>query len=311
MTFTPNFEALRDAALGVDDPKILDGRAVAKALRNEVKIGVDLLREERGIVPKLVVVVVGEDPASAVYVRHKVQASAVVGIDSERRVLPANTSTAVLHATLQELNEDDSVNGVLLQLPIPEHLDEVKAMELISPSKDVDGFHHVNLGRLMSWAGVIEPCTPRGVMTMLRARNVELRGKHAVVIGRSVIVGRPMAQMLVRADATVTMCHRYTQDLPGFVGQADIVVVATGVPELVKGAWIKEGAVVIDVGISRRDGRLIGDVEFEAAKQRASSITPVPGGVGPMTVATLMENTLRATLLKHDLKIEDGQLLEA
>ena len=310
MSFYFNLDALREAASTHQDPKVLDGKSVAGALRDEVKEGVSLLREARGIVPRLVVVVVGEDPASKVYVRHKVRACEVVGIESRRILLPADTSQEVLQGTLKQLSADEDVNAILLQLPLPGHLNETRALDYLDPTKDVDGFHHVNLGRLMSWAGVIEPCTPRGVMTMLRARGVELRGKDAVVVGRSVIVGRPMAHMLLRADATVTICHRHTADLESKVRRAEILVVATGVPHLIKGDWIREGAVVVDIGISRRDGRLIGDVEFEKAKERASVITPVPGGVGPMTVATLMENTLRTTLLKHGLIIRDGELSE-
>lgn len=311
MPFTIDFEPLREAAFSHEDPKILDGRAVAKAYREEVSKGVAILREQGGIIPKLVVVLAGDDPASEVYVRHKVRACGVLGIDSERRLLPQTTTAPLLSATLKQLNEDPTVNGILLQLPLPNDLDGVSAIEEIDPTKDVDGFHHVNLGRLMLRSSAIEPCTPRGVMMMLHARGIELRGKRAVVVGRSMIVGRPMTQMLVRADATVTVCHRHTVDLEHHVNEADVLVVATGVPELVKGDWIKEGAVVVDVGTTRVDGRLVGDVEFGLARERASAITPVPGGVGPMTVASLMDNTLRATLLSNGLYIEEGELREA
>lgn len=308
MPFSIQSEALSDAAHSNVDPRIIDGKAIAKAYREQLKRGADLLREERDIVPRLAVVLVGDDPASQVYVRHKVRACEAVGIRSERRLLPAKASAGLLKATLQDLNDDPDVDGILLQLPLPPHLDSVWAIDLIRPTKDVDGFHHVNLGRLMLRSSPIEPCTPCGVMTMLRARQVDFRGKTAVVIGRSMIVGRPMAQMLVRADATVTVCHRHTVDLPSHVARADVLVVATGVPELVKGAWIKEGATVIDVGTTRVDGRLVGDVEFEAALERAEAITPVPGGVGPMTVASLLHNTIRASLLTHGLRIEHDTL---
>lgn len=311
MTFFANLEPLKVAAHSGDDPRILDGRAVAAALRDEVKIGVDILRLERSVVPKLVVVLVGDDPASQIYVRHKVRGCEVVGIESERRLLPRDISQETLHQVLRDLSADPAVNGILLQLPLPEHLNDIIAVEQISSSKDVDGFHYKNLGRLMSWASVLEPCTPRGVMTLMSARGIQVRGAHAVVVGRSMVVGRPMAQMLVRDDATVTVCHRYTRDLDEHVSRADILVVATGVPELIKGEWIRPGAVVFDVGISRVDGRIVGDVEFEAALERVEAITPVPGGVGPMTVATLLENTLRATLKAHKLKIEYGALTNA
>jgi methylenetetrahydrofolate dehydrogenase (NADP+)/methenyltetrahydrofolate cyclohydrolase len=275
-------------------------------LRAEAARGAVHLRAE-GIVPKLAVVLVGDDPASHTYVKFKVKACAEVGIESSKTVLPADTSPDQLYSFLAELNADESVHGILVQLPLPDQLDAADAIEHISPEKDVDGFHPLSLGRLMSYIGTLEPCTPRGVMTMLRAYDVDLRGKTAVVVGRSIMVGRPMAQMLVRANATVTVCHRHTQDLAAAVAQADVVVVATGVAELIKGAWIKPGAVVIDVGQSHVNGRIIGDVEFDAARERASLITPVPGGVGPMTVATLMENTIRAAASQAGVAIEpDG-----
>ncbi len=212
---------------------------------------------------------------------------------------------------LHRLNDDEQTHGMLLQLPVPEGLDGDKAMRVIDPQKDVDGFHPVNLGSLMTSRSLLEPCTPRGVMTLLRSADVELTGREAVVIGRSLIVGRPMAQMLTRANATVTLCHRHTRNLDEIVGRADIVVVATGVAELVRGDWIKDDAVVVDVGISRRDGRLVGDVEFDRAVLRADLITPVPGGVGPMTVATLLENTVRATCIHEECVVRDGEVLAA
>ncbi len=305
MAFRPDFDRIR-AELPPAENKILDGRAVARLLRAEARSGVETLREH-GVNPKLAVVLVGDDPASHTYVKFKVRACAEVGIESAKTVLPAETTAEDLYSFLAELNADDSIHGVLLQLPLPEHLDANDAIAHVSPEKDVDGFHPLSLGRLMAYVGTLEPCTPRGVMTMLRAYDVPLRGQKAVVVGRSIMVGRPMAQMLVRANATVTVCHRHTTDLAAEVSAADVVVVATGVPELIKGAWIKEGAVVIDVGQSHVDGRIIGDVEFEAARERASLITPVPGGVGPMTVATLMENTVRAAASSAGVSIAHDQ----
>lgn len=296
-------------ALEEAEPKVLDGRRVSQALLDEISRDVSLLDSE-GIVPHLAVVRVGDDPASEIYVRHKIRACESIGVQSSHIHLPGEISQTDLLARLDELNADADINGILLQLPLSGHHDAERAILSIAPKKDVDGFHPANLGFLMAGKGELEPCTPRGVITMMQAAGVECRGKRAVVVGRSMIVGRPMAQMLVRGDATVTVCHRHTGDLAGHVREADIVVVATGVPELVKGDWIKPGAVVIDVGISRTDsGKLIGDVEYDAARERASLITPVPGGVGPMTVATLMENTVRATCAQHALAIRGGEVV--
>ncbi len=308
MTLLLDYHALREAARSVQDPKILDGRVISAALREQVRLGVETLKDHTAILPKLVVVLVGEDPASQVYVRHKIRGCEATGIASERRILPSSTSQDVLHAVLSELSEDPSVHGILLQLPLPANLDENRALEWIHPDKDVDGFHTANLGRLMSWAGDLEPCTPRGVLTMMAAYGIDPVGTRTVVVGRSVVVGRPMAHMMIRAGATVTVCHRHTRDLAEEVSRADILVVATGVPELIKGEWIKPGAQIFDVGISRVDGRLVGDVAFKDAYERAGRITPVPGGVGPMTVATLLENTLRATLNANHLKLANGQI---
>lgn len=303
MSFSYDIEVLRRAAIASAAEGILDGRSVAAALRSEVARGVALLRD-RGIIPRLDVVLIGDDPASEIYVRHKVRACEEVGIESQKHLLPATTTEAELHGLLETLSGDPAVYGLLLQLPIPAHLDTLPAIERIAADRDVDGFHAVNLGRLMAGRAQLEPCTPRGVMTLLRAYDVELAGKRAVVVGRSIGVGRPMAQMLVRADATVTVCHRHTRDLAAVVREAEVLVVATGVPHLVRGAWIREGAIVVDVGISRTDYGLVGDVEFAEARKHAALITPVPGGVGPMTVATLMENTLRAACARHRLTID-------
>lgn len=292
MSWVIDQERLRRHVEG-GEPGILSGKLVASALLEQVG------EAARGLerAPSLVVVQVGEDPASSVYIRQKVKAAAQVGVSSVHRHLPHDITREALLAELAALNADEGVDGVLLQLPIPAHLDPAEAIAAIAPAKDVDGFHPYNLGRLMAWQDGVEPCTPRGVMTMLAAYGIEARGQDAVVVGRSMIVGRPMAQLLMRAGATVTVCHRGTRDMPGVIGRADLVVVAAGAAELVKGAWLKPGAVVVDVGINRAEsGALVGDVEFGAARERAAWITPVPGGVGPMTVATLMENTVRAAM---------------
>ena len=303
MGFRYDIEVLRTAARQSKRPGILDGRAVAGALRTEVARGVALLRE-LGINPRLDVVLVGDDPASTIYVRHKVRACAEVGIESKQHLLASDVTENDLYGLLDTLSCDPTVYGLLLQLPIPGHLDTVTAIERIAADRDVDGFHAANLGRLMAGRGQLEPCTPRGVMSLLRAYDVDLVGKRAVVVGRSIGVGRPMAQMLIRANATVTVCHRHTRDLAEVVKAAEVLVVATGVPELVKGDWIKEGAVVVDIGITRTERGLVGDVEFDGASRRTSLISPVPGGVGPMTVASLMENTLRAACARHGITID-------
>lgn len=280
---------------------VLRGDIVARHVRGAVADQVAQLRE-RGVALTLAVVRVGDDPASEVYVRHKIRACEEVGIASRALVLPAETTQDELLAKVAELDEDDSVDGILVQLPLPDHIDANRVIEAIDPRKDVDGFHPLNLGLLMGGRPLLQACTPAGVMVLLEAAGVDATGKHAVVVGRSVIVGRPMAQMLLRAHATVTICHRHTPDLAEQVAAADIVVVATGVPGLVRGEWIREGAVVIDVGINRReDGKLCGDVDFAGARERASLITPVPRGVGPMTVAMLLWNTVLAARFRHEL----------
>jgi methylenetetrahydrofolate dehydrogenase (NADP+)/methenyltetrahydrofolate cyclohydrolase len=305
MAFELDFHALEQAISRSDArPGILDGRVLKAALLEQLARAVDLLKD-RQITPTIAVVQVGEDPASTVYVRNKIRACQKIGLNSLERKLPVETTSAELFEILEQLNANADVHGILLQLPLPEHLDPNEAILVIDPDKDVDGFHPDNLGRLMAWRGTLEPCTPRGVMTMLRAYGIDFAGLDAVVIGRSMTVGRPMAQMLMRANASVTVCHRHTRDLAGHVARADLVVVATGVPRLVQGAWIKEGATVVDVGISRlEDGSLVGDVDFESARARARWITPVPGGVGQMTVATLMENTIRAACKAHGISLD-------
>ncbi len=301
----PLCEAQQKAA-----PKVLDGKAIANARLEQLGELAGQFADLK-IQPTLAVVQVGGDPASSIYIRHKVRACEKVGIVGEHHHLPADVRYPEVLGLLKKLNRDRRVHGILLQLPLPEGMDGAEALLNIEPIKDVDGFHPVNLGNLMAGRSLLEPCTPTGILTMLQTAEIGFTGKEAVVIGRSVIVGRPMALMLTRANATVTLCHRHTADLEKAVRRADIVVVATGVPELIAGAWIKEGAVVIDVGISRKDGGLVGDVEFDSAKEKASFITPVPGGVGPMTVATLMENTIRATCIQEGYVVRKGHVIPA
>ncbi len=271
---------------------VIDGKRIAAAVRAEVAERVRLLRT-RGVTPGLTVVRVGEDPASAIYVRGKRKACEEVGIDSVEHHLPAATSQPELVALVARLNADPSVHGILVQLPLPDHLDEDVVLEAVDPRKDADGLHPFNAGCLWSGRPAPRACTPRGIMRLLDEAGIDPRGKRALVVGRSVLVGKPMAAMLLERHATVTMAHSRTQDLAGEVGRADILVAAMGKPELIKGAWVKPGAAVIDVGMNRLpDGALVGDVEFAPAAERASAITPVPGGVGPMTIAMLLVNTV-------------------
>ncbi|MDA8362548.1 MAG: bifunctional methylenetetrahydrofolate dehydrogenase/methenyltetrahydrofolate cyclohydrolase FolD [Gammaproteobacteria bacterium] len=274
---------------------IIDGKAIAASLQAEIRQQVIRRTADGGRAPGLAVILVGEDPASQVYVRSKRRACADAGILSFSHNLPASTSQTGLLELIDDLNRDARVDGILVQLPLPAHIDPETVIERILPNKDVDGFHPYNIGRLALRMPVLRPCTPRGVMTLLASTGVAVRGQHAVIVGASNLVGRPMALELLLAGCTVTICHRFTRDLPEHVAGADILVVAVGKPHLIKGTWIKPGTIVIDVGINRRaDGSLVGDVEFEAARERAGWITPVPGGVGPMTVATLLLNTLEA-----------------
>jgi len=272
---------------------IIDGKQIAAKVRGEVADAVVELRA-KGIQPGLTVVRVGEDPASAIYVRGKRKDCEEVGIRSDEHHLPATTTQAELMALVARLNADPKVHGILVQLPLPKQLDDRQVLDAIDPRKDADGFHPFNVGALfIGIAGTPRPCTPAGVMRMLDEAKVDPKGKRAIVVGRSNIVGKPMAAMLLERHATVTIAHSRTQDLAGEVLRADIVVAAIGKAELVKGAWIKQGAVVVDVGMNRLDdGRLVGDVEYAEASRRASAITPVPGGVGPMTRAMLLVNTI-------------------
>jgi len=274
--------------------QIIDGKAVAAKLRADVLVAATNLRA-RDIVPTLAVVLVGDDPASAVYVRSKTKAARDAGVEPRDHKLPATASQAELMALIAKLNDDPTVDGILVQLPLPRGLDSDAVIRAIDPAKDVDGLHPTSLGYLAQGKPVVQPCTPKGCMRLLAEVNAEIAGARAVVLGRSLLVGRPMALLLANADATVTLCHSKTRDLDTIVRGADIVVAAIGRAELVRGEWIKEGAYVIDVGMNRTsDGKLVGDVEFLAAVQRARAITPVPGGVGPMTIACLLENTVEA-----------------
>ena len=275
--------------------RILDGKRIADELLQRVRGRVSARLAAGRRAPGLAVVLVGDDPASGVYVRNKRKACRQVGFESYDYDLPASSDEATLYALIDRLNADPAVHGILVQLPLPPHIDATALINRIDPRKDVDGFHAANVGALALRQRGLRPCTPKGVMTLLAHTDRPVRGEHAVVVGVSNHVGRPMALELLLAGCTTTTCHKFTRDLPSFVRQADILVVAVGRAGLVKGEWIKPGAVVIDVGINRLDdGSLVGDVEFEAAAARAAWITPVPGGVGRMTVATLIENTLEA-----------------
>lgn len=273
---------------------IIDGKAIAAKIRAELKTSVAELKT-KGIVPGLAVVLVGEDPASKVYVSMKEKACADVGIFSDEHKLAVETSEAELLELIARLNSDPKINGILVQLPLPKQINTEKVLEAISPDKDVDGFHPYNVGRLMVGKPTFQPCTPYGVMVMLKEIGVDLTGKNVVVVGRSNIVGKPVAMMCLQQHATVTVCHSRTKNLAEVVKGADVVIAAVGVPEMIKGEWIKEGAVVIDVGVNRvGDKKLVGDVEYAAAAERASAITPVPGGVGPMTITMLLYNTVES-----------------
>ena len=286
--------------------RIIDGKARAAALRAEVARRVAVMQAEHGITPGLAVVLVGEDPASQVYVRSKHKATREAGMNSFEHRLPADVTQADLLALIGQLNVDPAVNGILVQLPLPAHIDEARVIEAIATAKDVDGFTLANAGLLATGGRAMVPCTPLGCLMLLREELGDLSGLDAVVIGRSNIVGKPMAQLLLRDSATVTVAHSRTSDLPGLCRRADIVVAAVGRPRMVKGDWLKPGAVVIDVGINRTESGLVGDVDFESALAVASAITPVPGGVGPMTIACLLANTLTATARANGLPEPEG-----
>jgi methylenetetrahydrofolate dehydrogenase (NADP+)/methenyltetrahydrofolate cyclohydrolase len=273
---------------------IIDGKGIANEIKDSLKIEAKNLKDQ-GITPGLAVVLLGSDPASQVYVRRKRKACEKVGIASFAHDLPEETTTKQLLSIVRELNVDPKVHGILVQLPLPSHIDESTIISAIDPAKDVDGFHPINAGKLLVGEQSLRPCTPSGILALIDSLNTEIRGMNAVVVGRSNIVGKPVALMLLERHATVTVCHSRTENIEDYIREADIVVAAVGRSKFVKGEWIKKGAIVIDVGINRlEDGTLIGDVDFDTAKERASAITPVPGGVGPMTIALLLKNTIRA-----------------
>ena len=274
--------------------RIIDGKAISQEVRGEWKLRADALKA-RGITPGLAVIIVGEDPASKVYVGNKIKACAELGIYSKHIELPGDTTEATLLEQIAKLNADPKIHGFLVQLPVPKHIDGNKVLLAISPDKDVDGFHPMNVGELVTGTPKFQPCTPYGVMKLLEKSGVAIEGKHAVVVGRSNIVGKPMALMLLQKNATVTICTSKTGDLAKFTRDADILVVATGKPQMITGDMIKPGAAVIDVGINRLpNGKLAGDVDFDSAKEVAGWITPVPGGVGPMTITMLVASTVMA-----------------
>jgi methylenetetrahydrofolate dehydrogenase (NADP+)/methenyltetrahydrofolate cyclohydrolase len=281
--------------------QLIDGKAIAAELKQDLKKATDKRLAAGKRRPGLAVILLGGDPASQVYVSSKRRSCEEIGFKSDSYDLPISTTEAELLALIEQLNNDDDIDGILVQLPLPDHINTDLVIEQIVPNKDVDGFHPYNIGRLAQRNPQLRPCTSKGVITLLRKIGIDLRGQEAIVVGASNIVGRPMALELLLAGCTTTVCHRMTTNLEDQVRRADILVVAVGKPNFIPGAWIKQGAVVVDVGINRlENGKLVGDVEFDVAKEKASWITPVPGGVGPMTVATLMENTLYAAEELHN-----------
>ena len=289
------------------DAKIIDGKAFAAKVRERVGRQVAVLKDKHGLTPGLAVVLVGEDPASQVYVRNKGKQTVESGMNSFEHKLDVTTGQDTLLDLVSQLNNDPQVHGILVQLPLPDQIDEQAVLAAIDPAKDVDGFHVVNVGRLSTGSEALVPCTPRGCLMMLKDAEGDLSGKKAIVVGRSNIVGKPMFQLLLGESCTVTVAHSRTRDLPGECRVADILVAAVGRPEMIKGDWIKPGATVIDVGINRVEGeggktRLVGDVEFDSAVKVAGAITPVPGGVGPMTIACLLANTVTAACRQHGVE---------
>lgn len=282
---------------GMEMAKLLMGKEVSARIKSELKIEVEKLKEQ-GINPGLAVIIVGEDPASQVYVRNKERACEECGIYSEKYALPEATTQEELLALIDELNNKSSISGILCQLPVPKHIDEETIINAIDPKKDVDAFHPVNVGKIMVGNYDFVPCTPAGVMELIAESGIDVSGKECVVVGRSNIVGKPQAMLLLHKNGTVTICHSRTKNLAEKTRRADILVAAVGIPNFIKGDMVKEGAVVIDVGINRlENGKLCGDVEFETAEKVAGAITPVPGGVGPMTIAMLMKNTVKAAIV--------------
>ena len=280
--------------------QIIDGKSIAKSIKDELAIKVSKLQQEGKRTPGLAVILVGENPASKIYVGSKSKSCEEVGFISKLYEFPDSITETALLDHIENLNNDPSIDGILVQLPLPKHIDSTKVIEHIRSDKDVDGFHPYNVGRLAQRIPALRPCTPKGIMTLIKSTNVDILGMNAVVVGASNIVGRPMTLELLLEGCTTITTHKFTKDLRSFVEQADILVVAVGKPKFIPGEWIKPGAIVIDVGINRlEDGKICGDIDFEVAKERASFITPVPGGVGPMTVASLMENTMEADELYH------------
>ena len=278
--------------------KILDGKMVSQRVKDELREEVARLKKDKGLVPGLAVIIVGEDPASKIYVRNKKRACEEIGIHSEEYALPEETTQEELLELVERLNHKEDIHGILCQMPLPRHLDEKAVINAISPKKDVDAFHPVNVGKIMIGDYDFLPCTPAGVMELIKESGIDVCGKECVVVGRSNIVGKPMSMLLLHQHGTVTICHSRTKDLQEVCRRADILVAAVGVPELITGDMVKEGAVVIDVGMNRLENKkLVGDVNFAEVSERASAITPVPGGVGPMTIAMLMKNTVRAAQL--------------
>lgn len=274
--------------------KLIDGKAIGQEIREEIKQRVDALKE-KGMQPGLAVILVGDNQASRTYVRNKEKSSIEAGMKSVLIELPETVSEEELLAQVAELNKDDSIHGILVQLPLPKHIDEDLVIQAIDPDKDVDGFHPINVGKMIIGQRAFLSCTPYGIIKLLERTGTEIRGKHAVIVGRSNIVGKPMGQLLLQRDATVTYCHSKTENLAEFTKQADILIVAIGRAKFITAEHVKDGAVVIDVGMNRdENGKLCGDVEFETAKEKASAITPVPGGVGPMTITMLLKNTLHS-----------------
>ncbi len=282
---------------------IIDGKAVSRSVKDRIKEQTAQLKEKYGVTAGLAVIIVGDDPASRIYVNNKKKACEYVGFDSYEYALPEETTESELLELINKLNNDDRIDGILCQLPLPKHIDENVIINNIAPNKDVDAFHPVNVGKIMIGDYSFLPCTPAGVMELIASTGVDVKGKECVVVGRSNIVGKPMSMLLLHKSGTVTICHSKTKDLKAECKRADILVAAVGVPNLIKGDMIKEGAVVIDVGMNRlENGKLCGDVEFETASKVASYITPVPGGVGPMTIAMLMQNTLTAAKVNRNIE---------
>lgn len=281
--------------------ELIDGKHVSSVIKERVQAQVAELKNKSGKAPGLAVVLVGEDPASAVYVRNKNKTCEQMGFKSVSHNLPADTDEATILKLVDELNRDDSVHGILVQLPLPKQIDSQRVLEAIDPRKDVDGFHPVNVGHLVSGVKTLAPCTPAGIIEMLDYYKIGIEGQNAVVIGRSNIVGKPAALLLLQRHATVTICHSRTRDLPAVARGADILIGAIGKPRFVTADFVKDGAVVVDVGINRVDGKLVGDVDFDNVAEKCAYITPVPGGVGPMTIAMLMQNTLSAFKAIHNL----------